>query len=238
MDSYQKLVCKIISKNPGITFTCLQEKSKLSREVLSDVVDSLVKENYISQHYKNFYLVRKKSHIKYPDNLKVAVLMIVLFLAFFAAVSKKSYAYTPKAPNVRGTVFNPKLSGYKYIDLNKIHKKVIILNFWATWCPPCRAELPMLNRFYKKNKKNVLIIGINVNVLKNGVKNFVEQFDNGLTYPIIHANILDLQNYGGISEVPQSFFIMHHKIVFHWTGQLTGGLLNAVVQKILRFENK
>ena len=238
MDSYQKLVCKIISKNPGITFTCLQEKSKLSREVLSDVVDSLVKENYISQHYKNFYLVRKKSHIKYPDNLKVAVLMIVLFLAFFAAVSKKSYAYTPKAPNVRGTVFNPKLSGYKYIDLNKIHKKVIILNFWATWCPPCRAELPMLNRFYKKNKKNVLIIGINVNVLKNGVKNFVEQFDNGLTYPIIHANILDLQNYGGISEVPQSFFIMHHKIVFHWTGELTGGLLNAVVQKILHFETK
>ena len=236
MDSYQKLVCKIISENPGITFTALQSKSKFSKEVLSDIVDSLVKENYVCQNHKNFYLVRKKN-IAQRSYFKTALSLIVLFLAFFA-LSQKSYAYTPKAPNIRGNVFNPKLSGYKYIDLNKIHKKVIILNFWATWCPPCRAELPMLNRFYKRNKKNVLIIGINVNVLKNGVKNFVDQFDDGLTYPIVHANILELQDYGGINEVPQSFFIMHHKIVFHWTGQLTSGLLNAVVQKILRFENK
>ena len=236
MDSYQKLVCKIISENPGITFTALLLKSKFSKEVLSDIVDSLTKEHYIYQHYKNFYLVRKKNTMQ-RSYLKTALSLIVLFLAFFA-LSQKSYAYTPKAPNIRGNVFNPKLSGYKYIDLNKIHKKVIILNFWATWCPPCRAELPMLNRFYKENKKNVLIIGINVNVLKNGVKNFVEQFDDGLAYPIVHANILELQDYGGISEVPQSFFIMHHKIVFHWTGQLTSGLLNAVVQKILHFENK
>ena len=236
MDSYQKLVCKIISENPGITFTALLLKSKFSKEVLSDIVDSLTKEHYIYQYYKNFYLVRKKN-IAQRSYLKTALSLIVLFLAFFA-LSQKSYAYTPKAPNIRGNVFNPKLSGYKYIDLNKIHKKVIILNFWATWCPPCRAELPMLNRFYKENKKNVLIIGINVNVLKNGVKNFVEQFDDGLAYPIVHANILELQDYGGISEVPQSFFIMHHKIVFHWTGQLTSGLLNAVVQKILHFENK
>ena len=236
MDSYQKLVCKIISENPGITFTALQSESKFSKEVLSDIVDSLTKEHYIYQHYKNFYLVRKKNTIQ-RSYFKTALSLIVLFLAFFA-LSQKSYAYTPKAPNIRGNVFNPKLSGYKYIDLNKIHKKVIILNFWATWCPPCRAELPMLNRFYKRNKKNVLIIGINVNVLKNGVKNFVEQFDDGLAYPIVHANILELQDYGGISEVPQSFFIMHHKIVFHWTGQLTSGLLNAVVQKILHFENK
>ena len=236
MDSYQKLVCKIISENPGITFTALLLKSKFSKEVLSDIVDSLAKEHYIYQHYINFYLVRKKNTMQ-RSYFKTALSLIVLFLAFFA-LSQKSYAYTPKAPNIRGNVFNPKLSGYKYIDLNKIHKKVIVLNFWATWCPPCRAELPMLNRFYKRNKKNVLIIGINVNVLKNGVKNFVEQFDDGLTYPIVHANILELQDYGGINEVPQSFFIMHHKIVFHWTGQLTSGLLNAVVQKILRFENK
>ena len=234
MDSYQKLVCKIISENPGITFTALLLKSKFSKEVLSDIVDSLAKEHYIYQHYKNFYLVRKKNTMQ-RSYFKTALSLIVLFLAFFS-LSQKSYAYTPKAPNIRGNVFNPKLSGYKYIDLNKIHKKVIILNFWATWCPPCRAELPMLNRFYKQNKKNVLIVGVNVNVNGASVPEFIQKRD--LVYPIVHANILELQNYGGINEVPQSFFIMHHKIVFHWTGELTGGLLNAVVQKILRFENK
>jgi thiol-disulfide isomerase/thioredoxin len=236
VDSYQKLICKIISNNQGISFGELLLISNLSKEALSDILNSLIKNNYVSQSGYYFYLTRKK-YAGYSQHFKTALSLIVLFLAFFA-VSQKSYAYTPKAPNIRGNVFNPKLSGYKYIDLNKIHKKVIVLNFWATWCPPCRAELPMLNRFYKRNKKNVLIIGINVNVLKNGVKNFVEQFDDGLAYPIVHANILELQDYGGINEVPQSFFIMHHKIVFHWTGQLTSGLLNAVVQKILHFESK
>ena len=235
MDSYQKLVCKIISKNSGISIQELMLKSHLSKEILKDILNTLMLGGYVCQSGYYFYLVRKKN--TGYSGLNIAVSLIVLFLSFFAA-SQKSYAYMPKAPNIKGNVFNPKLSGYKYINLNKIHKKVIILNFWATWCPPCRAEIPMLNGFYKKNKKNVLVIGVNVNILKNGVKNFVEQFDGGLAYPTVHVNMLELQEYGGISEVPQTFFIMYHKIVFHWTGELTGGLLNAVTQKILHFEAK
>ena len=164
---------------------------------------------------------------------KTKIYIIFIFAFILAATPAFAGQY-----NFSGSVLNTNLSGYKTISLNQFKGKVVVVNFWATWCPPCRAELPMLNRFYKRNKKNVLIIGINVNVLKNGVKNFVDQFDDGLTYPIVHANILELQDYGGINEVPQSFFIMHHKIVFHWTGQLTSGLLNAVVQKILHFEAK
>ena len=229
MDSYQKLVCKIISENPGITFTALQSKSKFSKEVLSDIVDSLTKEHYIYQHYKNFYLVRKKNTIQ-RSYFKTALSLIVLFLAFFA-LSQKSYAYTPKAPNIRGNVFNPKLSGYKYIDLNKIHKKVIILNFWATWCPPCRAELPELNKFYEQNDKNVLIIGVNVNVNGSSVPDFIKQRD--LVYPIVHANIIEMENYGGINFIPQSFFINSKgRIIFHWQGPLNSQMLSEIKQKM------
>ena len=166
----------------------------------------------------------------------VIFLVVLSFLTLILV--KNSYAYTPHAPNIRGTVINRKLSGFKKINLDKIHKKVIIINFWATWCPPCRAELPMLNNFYKRNSKNVAIIGVNVNVTKNGVKGFLKQFDGGIFYPVVRANMLDIEDYGGISEVPQTFFIMRHKVVFHWTGELTGNLLNAVVQKILHFEDK
>ena len=167
---------------------------------------------------------------------KILFLIVALLILTFTA--KYSYAYTPHSPNIRGTVINQKLSGFKKINLDKIHKKVIIINFWATWCPPCRAELPLLNRFYKRNYKKVAIIGVNVNVTNNGVRSFLKQFDDGISYPVIHANMLDIEDYGGISEVPQTFFIMRHKVVFHWTGELTGNLLNAVVQKILHFENK
>jgi thiol-disulfide isomerase/thioredoxin len=231
VDSYQKLVCKIISKNPGITFTYLLSESKLSEEVLLDVVDSLTKENYIYQHYKNFYLVRKKNNIQQIERLKIAFVMIALFLAFFA-VSQKSYAYTPKAPDIRGNVLNPVLSGYKTINLHKITgKKLIIVNFWATWCPPCRAELPELNRFYKQNKKNVIIIGVNVNVNGSSVSEFIKQRD--LVYPIVHANIIEMENYGGINFIPQSFFINSKgRIIFHWQGPLNSEMLNEIKEKM------
>ena len=169
--------------------------------------------------------------------LKSIIFLVVLSFLTLILV-KNSHAYTPHAPNIRGTVINQKLSGFKKIDLDKIHKKVIIINFWATWCPPCRAELPLLNRFYKRNYKKVAIIGVNVNVTNNGVRSFLKQFDDGISYPVIHANMLDIEDYGGISEVPQTFFIMRHRIIFHWTGELTGGLLDTVVQKILHFVKK
>jgi thiol-disulfide isomerase/thioredoxin len=240
LDSYQKLVLKIISEKPGIDLFSIKEKSGFLDTQLKDVIDFLINEHLVFCNNDKFYLEDLKlSEIekKNKQYLSYSLLLAILVSLFFFANTCNSYAYAPHAPNIKGIVFNPKLSGYKYINLNKIHKKVIIINFWATWCPPCRAEIPMLNSFYKKNNKNVLIIGVNVNVLKNGVKNFVDQFDNGLTYPIVHANILELQNYGGISEIPQSFFIMHHRIVFHWTGELNKQLLKTITSKILSYES-
>ena len=229
MDSYQKMICKIISKNPNITFTDLLAQSKLSKDVLSDIVDFLVREKYIYQHCKNFYLVHK--NIKYTERLRLAVALVVFFLTFFA-VSQKSYAYTPKAPNIRGNVLNSKLSGYKTINLHNIKgKKLIIVNFWATWCPPCRAELPELNKFYEQNDKNVLIIGVNVNVNGSSVPDFIKQRD--LVYPIVHANIIEMENYGGINFIPQSFFINSKgRIIFHWQGPLNSQMLSEIKQKM------
>ena len=164
--------------------------------------------------------------------------LFVSILALSLFVSKNAFAYTPKAPNIRGVVLNPKLSDYKTMNLDKIKQKIIIVNFWATWCPPCRAEIPMLNNFYKTHYKKVAVVGVNVNVTENGVRNFLRQFDGGISYPVVHANMLDIENYGGLSEVPQSFFILNHKIVFHWTGELTKRFLRAIVQKMSHYDNK
>ena len=243
LDSYQKLILKIISEKPGADLFFIKEKSGIPDAQLKDIIGFLIKKHLVfCANNRNFYLEDSKISEIGKRNKQVLSMSLSLSLALFAFLFlfqvNKSYAYTPHAPNIKGTVLNQKLSGYKKINLNKINKNIIIVNFWATWCPPCRAEIPMLNRFYKKNRKNVEIIGVNVNVTKNGVRNFTEQFNGGITYPVVHANILDIENYGGLSEVPQTFFIMHHRIVFHWTGQLTSGLLEAVTQKILHIEGK
>jgi thiol-disulfide isomerase/thioredoxin len=160
----------------------------------------------------------------------------ILFLISFALLisANTAFAYAPKAPNIKGTVFNPKVSGYKYINLHQIKgKKLIIVNFFATWCPPCRAEIPGLVSFYNKNKKNILIIGVDVNVTKNGVSNFVKTFDGGITYPVVHTNAMEIENYGGINFIPQSFLVNQYgKIIFHWQGPMTTQMLNVIKKKM------
>jgi thiol-disulfide isomerase/thioredoxin len=135
--------------------------------------------------------------------------------------------------NFSGSVLNPNLSGYKTISLNQFKGKAVVVNFWATWCPPCRAEIPLLERFYQAYKShNVVIIGVNVNVTEAGVKRFLDKY--GVKYPVIHATPRIMRKFGPIAEIPQSFFFNRQgKLVFHWTGELPGMVLQDVVDKIL-----
>ena len=163
-----------------------------------------------------------------------AVIFSVLIL-----FSAKAYAYAPKAPNIKGKVLNASLSDYKKINLHYLSKKgykAIVVNFWATWCPPCRAELPLLNKDYGiYRNKGILFIGVNVNVTNAGVKSFVRSFE--LRYPVVHANYLEIMNYGGVNFIPQTFFINNRgRIIFHWQGALNGEILITVLNKIIAME--
>ncbi len=165
--------------------------------------------------------------------------LIAVIAAILILFSAKVYAYAPKAPNIKGNVLNAGLSGYKQINLHRLAKKgykAIVINFWATWCPPCRAELPLLNKEYEIYKnKGILFIGVNVNVTNAGVKSFVKGFK--LEYPIIHASYSEIMGYGGVNFIPQTFFINNRgRIIFHWQGALNGEILNTVLNKIISLE--
>lgn len=72
------------------------------------------------------------------------------------------------------------------IRLSDYKGKKVILNFWATWCPPCKAEMPHMQNFYKKNKdNNIEILAVNLSNMDKGetvIKDFVKSY--GLTFPI------------------------------------------------------
>ncbi|WP_316572379.1 redoxin domain-containing protein [Neobacillus sp. YIM B06451] len=77
------------------------------------------------------------------------------------------------------------LSGEK-VKLSDYQGQKVILNFWATWCPPCKAEMPHMQNFYEKNKdKGMTILAVNLTALDKGpeaIDTFVK--DYGLTFPI------------------------------------------------------
>ncbi|WML60508.1 redoxin domain-containing protein [Neobacillus sp. PS2-9] len=87
-----------------------------------------------------------------------------------------------KAPN-----FGLKTLDGQEVKLSDMVGKKVILNFWATWCPPCKAEMPHMQEFYEKQKNNqVTILAVNLTTSEKSSDNigaFVK--DYGLTFPIV-----------------------------------------------------
>lgn len=74
----------------------------------------------------------------------------------------------------------------KQIDLEKLKGKVVLVNFWATWCPPCRHEMPSLQRLWLKlGGAKVQIVAVNVGEDADTVHGFMGTLDESLTFPIV-----------------------------------------------------
>jgi len=84
--------------------------------------------------------------------------------------------------------------------------KVVILNFWATWCPPCREEVPELVQLQANYKDKLLVIGASEDEDEpQKVRQFVQRF--GMNYPVVMATKELIDNYGGVPALPTSFLI-------------------------------
>ena len=84
--------------------------------------------------------------------------------------------------------------------------KVMILNFWATWCPPCREEIPEFVKLQAAYKDKLLIVGASEDDDgPQGVQQFAQRF--GMNYPIVMATKELIDNYGGVPALPTSFVI-------------------------------
>jgi thiol-disulfide isomerase/thioredoxin len=94
----------------------------------------------------------------------------------------------------------------KPVTLAGAHGKVILLNFWATWCGPCRAEIPDLIELQNKYKDRLQILGLVVDDDdQDAIKDFVEKF--GISYPVAIASDDIRLKYGGIAALPTSFVL-------------------------------
>ena len=107
----------------------------------------------------------------------------------------------------------------KIVKSSDFKDKVVILDFWATWCPPCRKEIPDLVELQNQYRdKGVVIIGISVD--EEGpkvVSPFIKK--NNLNYPVVMATASVQSKFGGISSIPTTFvFDRHGQIVSKHVG--------------------
>ena len=107
-----------------------------------------------------------------------------------------------KAPD-----FSLKSVDGKIVKLSDFKGKVIILDFWATWCPPCRKGIPDLISIQNEYKNDVVVIGVSLDGDKTikDVPGFAKEY--GINYPIVYGDEKIVTAYGGIQAIPTAFVI-------------------------------
>ncbi|MDQ3751774.1 MAG: TlpA family protein disulfide reductase [Actinomycetota bacterium] len=101
----------------------------------------------------------------------------------------------------------PLLSGDGKVSGKSLAGSPVVINFWASWCLPCREEAPLLERAWRTYRdEGLVVIGVNARDSAADAKGFVREFD--ITYPVIVDDDLDLMHkMSGIVGWPQTFFV-------------------------------
>jgi len=138
----------------------------------------------------------------------------LILLLFIIAISCES----PESPSTKPQISKPAsdfalkdITGNE-IKLSSLKGKAVMVNFWATWCHPCREEIPDLQKSYEENKdKGFIILRVNIKENESKVSKFVKDFK--ITYPVLLDIDGSVSNEYQVFGVPMSFFIDKNGII-------------------------
>ena len=127
----------------------------------------------------------------------------------------------------------PNLEGSERVAVAEHVGTPMVINFWATWCGPCRSEAPLLENAWRKYKGRVVFIGVDTRDFTGDAKSFVKKHE--LTYPIAYDGPAKLWEPWGLTGLPETFFVDRNgKIVEHRVGEFTEPAeLDDAIQKAL-----
>lgn len=159
------------------------------------------------------------------SSLAVFFILLTLLLSAFAQQQPKQ-----KAPN-----FALKTADGTTVELAKLKGKVVLVNFWATWCGPCRKEMPDFVEVYNQQKANGFeIIGVSLD--EEGwevVRPFLKQYK--INFPVVVGDGKLANAYGGIEFLPTSFLIDRNGfVVDKHIGMLPKEMLERKIAPLLK----
>lgn len=159
----------------------------------------------------------------FQNSLTAYVVFSLAAWSFFLGLTCDVALATPEIPQFS----LPTVSDGTVIDSRQLRGKVVLVNFWATWCPPCRKEIPDLIRLQEEfGEKGLVVLGISVD--QGGgrvVKKFIKK--RKVNYPIVLADQSVVNQFGGVQGVPTSF-------LFDKTGRRYKSYPGYVTYRVLR----
>ncbi len=119
------------------------------------------------------------------------------------------------------------------ISLQDLRGKPVVINFWASWCPPCRIEAPLIEKTWRAYKNRGLIfLGVNIQDRKEDALNYIREFD--ITYPNGPDPTGEISIDYGVSGLPVTFFISSQgEVVRRWVGAIEKSVLISSIEEIM-----
>jgi len=119
-------------------------------------------------------------------------------------------------------------------SLSDFRGKVVLLNFWATWCAPCRMEMPDIKAVYAKHKDGgFVVLAVNIGEASDAVSKFAKQF--GLDFPIMQDSKTTVARQYGLFSIPTSFFLDRQGVIRTVRmGTMRESYIDQVVSQLLK----
>ena len=116
----------------------------------------------------------------------------------------------------------PRLEGPGSVSLASLRGHPVVLNFWASWCPPCKSEAPVLERDWQRYRaRGVVFVGIDDHDVTSDARTFVNA--HGLTFLMLADGSGDVTSSYGISQLPETYVLdAKGKVVAHIAGPING----------------
>ena len=121
--------------------------------------------------------------------------------------------------------------------LSKLRGQAVLINLWATWCPPCRAEMPAIQELYDEYKdQGFVVLAINMTYQDDSlaITSFIRE--NQLSFPVLIDETGDVARKYELRSLPSSFFIDHNGIIQEVVigGPMSEALLRTRIESLLK----
>ena len=130
------------------------------------------------------------------------------------------------------TVYDSEMNS---VELSDFFGKPIVVNFWASWCGPCKSELPAFNNMYEKYKNDVTFLMVNVDNGQSDIISSISNFvsESGYSFPVYYDLEFNASNTYGVYSIPESLFINADGTLYEArVGAMSENILESYIKNI------
>ncbi|MBI4536333.1 MAG: TlpA family protein disulfide reductase [candidate division NC10 bacterium] len=166
------------------------------------------------------------------EKRRALVRSLLIFGGIAAVIGLLAYGFTTDPREIRSPLVGSQASDFELrlldgpvVRLSDYRGRVVFLNFWASWCPPCRAEARLLEEAWRQVKdRGIVFLGVNIQDTDEGAHGFIGEF--GITYPNGRDPQSRIAIDYGVYGIPETFFIdKEGRITYKHTGALGAEIL-------------